>query len=501
MGLSFTNVIVLVASFGSLTFGFSNSVIGSVLGLGSFNAYFNLSTTGDNAAKTNAILGAASGLFFGGSAIGALIHIWLADSAGRVRAAQITATICIVAGAIQAGSVHIVMFLVGRFLAGIGVGLCVTLVPVYQSEIAPSATRGKLVGSHGTLIVSGYALAAWTGYGCFFSSNGTFQWRFTLAAQCLPPLCLLLCTSFMPESPRWLIDQGKYEQALAITRRLHAETAEIDREDDVLARFTQMRAQIEQDDNLSKCDGKFSIFRLPSLRKRLAFGCLVMFLSQSTGVLVINNYQVMLYNGLGLYNSVPLLLYAVYLSFAAFMNWVSAMIMDKVGRVRLMSFGLFVSSICLGMEALMVAKFAGTNNVVGNGFGVFFLFLFVGFYATTLDATVYVYAAEIFPTHLRAQGMGLSIVAQSLTSLLHTQVAPSAFATIGWGYYLVFVFVPLSGVLVIWRWFPETKGLSLEEIAALFGDKVVVGVSERVVEEKPFDGKVPVNDIKGSEVA
>ncbi|SCO91365.1 related to sugar transporter [Fusarium oxysporum] len=501
MGLSYAYIIVLVASFGSLTFGFSNSVIGSVLGLDSFNTYFDLTTTGAGAKKTNAITGAASGLFFGGSAIGALVHIWLANYAGRVRAAQVTALLCIIAGAIQAGSVHIAMFLAGRFLAGIGVGLCVTLVPVYQSEIAPSATRGKLVGSHGTLIVSGYALAAWTGYGCFFASNGTFQWRFTLAAQCLPPLCLLLCTSFMPESPRWLIDQGKFEQALAITRRLHTESSQPNTEDDVLAEFAQMRTQIEQDDKFSQTAGKLSIFRVPSMRKRLLFGCLVMFWSQSTGVLVVNNYQVMLYNGLGLYKSVPLLLYAVYLSFAAFMNFVSAMIMDRVGRVRLMSFGLFVCAFCLGMEALMVAKFAGTDNTVGNGFGVFFLFLFVGFYATTLDATVYVYAAEIFPTHLRAQGMGLSIVAQSLTSLLHTQIAPSAFSAIGWKYYLVFVFVPLSGVFVIWRWFPETKGLSLEEIAALFGDKVVVGVSEGYAEDQVIDAKVERDDIKGDGIA
>jgi MFS family permease len=122
------------------------------LGLQSFFNYFDLTST----TSGNSIIGATSGLFAGGGAIGALILAWLANKFGRVRAIKVTCVVCIISGAIQAGSIHIAMFLVGRFLSGVGVGLIVTLVPIYQSEVSPAESRGRMVGSHGFLIVTGY---------------------------------------------------------------------------------------------------------------------------------------------------------------------------------------------------------------------------------------------------------------------------------------------------------------------------------------------------------
>jgi MFS family permease len=142
-------VIAFVAITGSFTFGFSNSCIGSVIGFSSFLNYFSLSTS-------STLLGALSSLFAAGTAIGALIQAWLSDKLGRVKTLQLACVFCIFGGAIQAGSVHIAMLLVGRFISGFGVGFMATLVPIYQSEIAPPETRGALVGSHGIFILLGY---------------------------------------------------------------------------------------------------------------------------------------------------------------------------------------------------------------------------------------------------------------------------------------------------------------------------------------------------------
>ncbi|KAJ5731285.1 uncharacterized protein N7483_005793 [Penicillium malachiteum] len=103
----------------TFTYGFNNSLIGSVLGLESFLIYFNI--TGENS-KSNSIIGATSGLFAGGGAIGALLSAWLVNKVGRVRSIQTTCVICIISGAIQGGSVYIAMFLIGRLLSGMGVG-------------------------------------------------------------------------------------------------------------------------------------------------------------------------------------------------------------------------------------------------------------------------------------------------------------------------------------------------------------------------------------------
>ncbi|KAL2832249.1 general substrate transporter [Aspergillus pseudoustus] len=463
---------VLFVALGSLTYGFCNSVIGSVLGLSSFLAYFNLNRGGN----ADAIIGATSGLFAGGGALGALLLGPLANRAGRIRALQVTCVVCIISGAIQGGSVHVAMFLIGRFISGVGVGMIVTLVPIYQSEISSAESRGRMVGSHGFLIVSGYALAAWIGYACYFSTNAAFQWRFELSVQVLAPLILLGGSPWLLESPRWLTERDRYDEALQVLRTIskwsdnHNEAMEPTAEEE----YERIRAQFELDRQTSASSGPWALFRNPSYRKRLFCGCFTQFIGQSTGVLVINNYQVMLYNSLGLYNSMPLLLYAVYLTWAAGMNYLSSVIMDRTGRVRLMALGLLGCAVAVACEAAMVAEFSGdTTNRVGNGFGVFFLFLFVTFYGLCLDATTYVYSVEIFPTQLRGQGMGVSVFTQFCATLVYTQVAPTAFNRIGWRYYLVFIIVPVLGAALIWLVFPETKGLSLEEVAKVFGDEAV----------------------------
>lgn len=386
---------------------------------------------------------------------------------------------------------HVAMFLVGRLFNGIGVDLMLELVPLYQCEIAPVEARGKMVASHGLLIVSGHvgeldifitfmkffsadyvekALAAWTSYGCYFSANEAFQWRFELSAQAIWPLRLLFGMPWLPESPRWLMERGYHEDALAVLEKLRSEGTGLTAHEE----FNQMAQQMALDKELQKKTGRFLLLTVPSYRKRLLFGCLTQFLCQSTGVLAVNNYQVMLYNGLGLYNSIPLLLYACYLTWAAFMNYFSAIMVDRVGRTKLLVFGLIGCSMAIICEMAMVAKFSGTSNQIGNGFGVFFLFLYVTIYGLCLDATCYVYCVEVFPTHVRAIGMGLSVFSQACATLIYMQAAPGAFGSVWWKYYFVFFIVPLIGVVYVWKTFPETKGATLEDIGKAFGDEATV---------------------------
>lgn len=224
------------------------------------------------------------------------------------------------------------------------------------------------------------------------------------------------------------------------------------------------------------------------------------FLAQSTGVLVVNNYLILLLQNLGLSGWVPLLLYAVYDSWAAFMNFINSLLLDRIGRVRILTVGLIGCGVMMILETAMVANYAGSNNRAGNAMGVLFLYLFVtfcklscgcGIFDTdagtdggSLDAGSYVYCAEIFPTSIRAQGLGMSVASLFASTLLYTEVAPTAFQKIGWKYYLVFIIVPLVGVGVLAKYAPETKNLTLEEIAAKFGDEVAVDISHLNEEQR-----------------
>jgi MFS family permease len=106
---------------------------------------------------------------------------------------------------------------------------------------------------------------------------------------------------------------------------------------------------------------------------------------------------------------------------------------------------------------------------------VVFLFLHIFFYASFIDATTYIYVSEIFPTRLRAVGTSLSISGLFLASLIFTQAASSAFKAIQWRYYIVFAVLTFIFVVLLWFFYPETKGLSLEGVAEIFGDPVAVG--------------------------
>jgi sugar porter (SP) family MFS transporter len=299
------------------------------------------------------------------------------------------------------------MLLVGRFLNGIGAGMMDVVVPLYQAEISPPKSRGRLVGAHGFLIVVGYSIAGWTGYGSYYETNPQIQWRLPLALQIVAPLLMVLGSPWIPESPRWLIQRHQTDKAMKVLTELHASPDDVDH-----------RAAIEEGENIKKQleldatmpTGIMATLRVPSYRKRFLMGFFVQCIAQSTGVLVINNYSVLLYQSLGLKGSLPLLLYAVYATWAAFLNWVGSVLVDRIGRIRMLLIGVIGCALMVCCEAAMVATFQGTSNKVGNGFGVFFLFCFVTFYGSCVDCISYVYCSEIFPTTLRAQGIGFSVI-------------------------------------------------------------------------------------------
>ncbi|RFU28574.1 hypothetical protein B7463_g7789, partial [Scytalidium lignicola] len=208
------------------------------------------------------------------------------------------------------------------------------------------------------------------------------------------------------------------------------------------------------------------------------------FLFQSTGVLVVNNYQVLLYSNLGVTGSVPLMLYAVYCSWAGVVNYMSTLFIDKIGRVKMMIWGVICSISCIILLMVMIALYGGTTNKIGNGFGVFFLFFYVTCYGFGIDPVVYVYMSELFPTHLRAQGVSMGLASFLGSALVYNEVAGTAFATIGWKYYLVFICVTISGIPFLVFCCPETKGLTLEEVGQLFGDEVGLDLTHMTAEQR-----------------
>lgn len=189
-------------------------------------------------------------------------------------------------------------------------------------------------------------------------------------------------------------------------------------------------------------------------------------------VLVLNNYGPTIYAALGYDTEYQLIFQCGWISVGIIFNAVGALIMDWTGRRPLLMIGVGGCCVALILEAAMVATYAETNsgNEAGLRMGVAAAYIFLAFYSVGVDVAGVVFYSELFPNHIRAKGIALSIAVIALTDLVYLQATATAFANIGWKFYLIFIIISGLGTIFVYFYLPETKGIPLEEMSALFGD-------------------------------
>ncbi|KAE8328868.1 general substrate transporter [Aspergillus sergii] len=512
---TYNKLVAIFVAVGSMTYGYCSSIISSTIGQPGWYTYFDLPQEGEPgyASITTPAISTANGVFSAGGAVGTLFIMWSCDYFGRKVNIQLGAFFSMFGGALQGGANSLKMFQAGRFVCGLGIGILVTVCPMYLSEMSSAFRRGWLVGHHAIFLVFGYMLAGWVGYACYFAEGGlgSFGWRFPLCLQCLPAIVLLLGSPWLPRSPRWLISKGKHEEAKIVLQKLRQSP---DDPDNLVAKeeYFQTAEQIRLEAERLSTYGNVwnAVLRKKSYRKRMAIGFLTQWGAEFGGPLIINNYAVLLYTNLGMTGGMPLLLSAVWLTTAGVIyNPLGAWLHDKVNSRRGMYItgfvGIIISTSCL---AAMTSEYAGTTNRVGNGFGIFFIYLYLAFQGTFCDTTMYLYVSEIFPTEIRPIGMGFSLFGQFAATLILLQTAPMGFNNAGWKYYLVIICWSAVFIPVIYYFFPETARLTLEEIAKNFGEEVAVHVTDATDEEKAqlerdlaarSDSSEPAGSVKGAE--
>ncbi|KAK5047104.1 hypothetical protein LTR84_007047 [Exophiala bonariae] len=428
--------ICFVICMGQVAFGYPASVIGVTLAKIPFLTYMNVvNAEGQFTSQGNALIGAMSGVFQAGGCLGILMVTYIMDKWGRKAGVLFVSGIGLFSGSLVCASQGVAMFLVFRFFAGMASWGALTITPVFSSELAPPAMRGFFAGMNGVCVAIGYSFATYMGLAFHDTGGSSLEWRGPLALAVIFSLIPLASLLIVPESPRYLLMAGRVDEAKAVVRKLH-DVSHADEQHFAMAEFYQMQRQSEFDKTL---DASWSqMFTRKSYRKRAIIVAGFSFLSQSTAIL-------------------------------------GSVIIDKVGRRPLILIGFAGCLVTLCIEAALVATYATPvpevdPNMVGIRAAVAMLYVFQVFYGMGIDVPLWPYCAELFPTHMRAKGMAICTATVALTSLVYLEVASTAFANIGWKFYMVFISVTAVGLVWIYFALPETNGLPLEEIAALFGD-------------------------------
>ncbi|KAK7946271.1 MFS monosaccharide transporter [Apiospora aurea] len=458
----YTIGVALFAAIGTLLFGFDTGIATTTIAHQSWIDYMGRPSDG--------LTGAVVAVYIAGEAAGALTQTFLGDRLGRIGFMQMMCVVVTVGTIIQTASVNMGMFLAGRVLAGYAVGGMVGTVPIYLSEIAAPQQRGLIGGISGCGIAFGTMLSNWVGFACGYAPYGATQWRLPLGIQIPWGVIMFVgLSTFMPDSPRQLIRNGKPERAREQFARIRRDLRDAE---EVADEFALMQAQIEYE-MAREIKSYREIWRLYS--HRVLVSVAVQTMTSLTGVNVIQYYQTRLYKSLGIDAHAILALAAVYGTVSFVANCVTTRwLTDQWGRRKMILAGLGGIVLIEIYAAVMQREFQNTENRVGKGFAILGIYLFVVCYYGMLNSTTWLYGAEVLPIALRSRVMGLAACSHFVVNVAITEAGPSAFSRIGENYYYVFVGCSAFFFVVAYLYFPETRKKTLEEIASTFGDRVAV---------------------------
>jgi len=439
----------IVAALGGLLFGYDTAVISG--GIGFLRAYFSLDAAETGWAASSALTGCL---------IGAAIAGWISDLSGRKRALMIAAILFTVSGVWSALADSLSSFALARIIGGVGIGMASLVCPLYIAEIAPAASRGKLVSINQFAIVSGILVVYFVNY--FIANANTepwniqYGWRWMFGSETLPAVVFLVLLFVVPESPRWLVKQGKNESALGTLTRLGGKE-HADRE---LASIREVIAQER---------GTTTQLFQPGMRIILVIGVVLAILQQVTGINVFMYYAPEIFKQLGSGTNAALLqtiiIGAVNLTFTI----VALYTIDRFGRKPLMIIGS--TGMGLSLAALGLAAYLQKTEL----WVLLFILGYIASFALSMGPVVWVVLSEIFPTHIRGRAMAIATLTLWAANYLVSQTFPMINES-PWlvenfhhaaPFWLYALFCLVTIVFVV-MFVPETKGKSLEEIEQMW---------------------------------
>ena len=443
--------ITLVASLGGFLFGFDMAVVSGVLPL--LQKQFNLSAFQEGWFVSSALVGCIVGVAISGE---------LTDRIGRKKPLLIAAVLFLLSALGCATMPTLFLITASRFIGGIGIGLASNVVPLYIGEIAPAKNRGRLITYYQFALTFGILVAYLTnagllnysldhtvaGEGWFTIATTTEVWRAMIGLGAVPAVFFLLGMFMVPESPRWLFQQGRIEEGKNIMTAIGM-GAESEKE---------ATAILKNEDEKVSYKELFS----PRWRKALLIGILLPLFSQFSGINAIIYYGPSILSNAGSSLSSSLISQVIFGAANMLFTLIAIWKVDSAGRRPLYLAGTAGAAISLLCTGICFAAGATTSIWL-----LIFVLAFLACFAFSIGPLKFVVAAEIFPNKIRGRAMAISIMVMWIADTIVGQLTPILLKSIGTSatFWLFAAFCVIA-FITVYKLLPETKGKSLEQIEA-----------------------------------
>ncbi|TFY58399.1 hypothetical protein EVJ58_g6441 [Rhodofomes roseus] len=468
--------------------GYNQGVFSSVLTMYTFDQRM-----GDAVTNTNT-KGWLVSILELGAWFGVLCTGYLADKLGRKHSIVLAVVIFCVGVIVQDTAYKPSSIFAGRFITGLGVGSLSMSVPLYNAELAPPEVRGSLVALQQLAITFGIMISFWIDYGTNYIGGTTdtqseAAWRLPIALQLVPALILGVGILFMPFSPRWLVNQGRDEEALMVLSRArglppNSEVVQIE--------FLEIRAQYLFEKETSEMQfpqyqdgswksnfklgllGYWSLIRTPSLLRRVMIGSLTMFFQQWTGVNAILYYAPTIFQSLGQTGNTVNLLATGVVGIVMWVATIPAVLwVDKVGRKPVLVSGALLMAACHLIIAVLTGLYQHSwpEHKAAGWAACAMVWVFSAGFGYSWGPCSWVVVAEIWPLSVRGKGMSIASSSNWMNNFIVGQVTPTMMKNITFGTFVFFGSFTFLGALFIAFFVPETKGLTLEEMDDVFGSE------------------------------
>ncbi|KAI0408497.1 general substrate transporter [Xylaria palmicola] len=395
------------------------------------------------------------------------------DRLGRRYAAMVGIAIVAVGTAFESGASGpgaYAMMIAGRIISGVGIGMVSTSVPLYQSEVAPAGKRGKYVVLNHVGFVVGLATGFWVGYGVTFWSTTAYgqyiSWRFSLAINLVPSLIFGAGLPFLPETPRWLTEHGHHEQALVSLHWLREESFT---NEQIHLELSRIRDDVET--HRESGASWLSLFRDPNLFSRLWRASLLQFMAQMCGAAAMKYYLPTLLERVGLSTRIALLAGGIESTLKIGMTIIEMMLIDRLGRRVTLVSGTLIMGFALLINGVLGRIYPANASRSADIVSVVCIFIYALGYSMGFGPAAWVYGSEIFPTAVRARGLNFSASGSSIGSIAAAQIWPVGIEAIGSDIYFFFMAINFVCIPIILLFYPETRGVSLEDMDPLFASR------------------------------